>query len=34
MMALFRREFDEEKDYSVLPKGLTRLKNFLFPDLE
>jgi len=28
MMALFRREFDEEKDYSVLPKGLDQNQEF------
>ena len=28
MMALFRREFDEEKAYSVLPKGLDRTQEF------
>lgn len=28
MLALFRREFDEEKAFSVLPKGLTATEDF------
>lgn len=28
MLALFRREFDEEREFEVLPEGLSRIKEF------